>query len=35
MLNVWMDQLRVKNKHMKDLTNSSIINFSSDPEFNF
>lgn len=35
MIVIWMEQLRVKNKHMRELTSSMTINFSNDPEFSF
>ena len=35
MIVIWMEQLRVKNKHMRELTSSMTIDFSNDPEFSF
>ena len=33
MITAWLEEVRVKNKHMKKLANSIKINFDSDPEF--
>lgn len=35
MITAWLEEVRVKNKHMKKLANSIKINFNSEPEFSF
>ncbi len=35
MIIAWLEELRVKNKHMKTLANSITIHFDSDSDFSF
>lgn len=35
MITAWLEEVRVKNKHMKKLANSIKINFDSNPDFSF